>query len=77
MMDGSKWKLTKSLDGLIHYCYTETSGQPQQYTSQHEAIFSKDFTNMKISYDFGSMGMPVQIVGIYVCLGDGKQLAED
>lgn len=32
---------------------------------------------MKISYDFGSMGMPVQIVGIYVCLGDGKQLAED
>lgn len=23
------------------------------------------------------MRMPVQMVGIYVCLGDGKQLAED
>lgn len=77
MMDGSEWKLTKSLDGLIHYRYTGTSGQIQQYTRLHEAIFNKDYSKMKIRYDFGPVGMPVQMVGIYVCLGDGKQLAED
>lgn len=77
MMDGPKWKLTKSLDGLIHYRYTGTSGQIQQYTRLHEAIFNNDFSKIKIRYEFGSMGMPVQMVGIYVCLGDGKQLAED
>lgn len=77
MMDGSEWKLTKSLDGLIHYRYTSTSGQIQQYTRLHEAIFNKDFSKMKIRYEVGPMGMPVQMVGIYVCLGDGKQLAED
>lgn len=77
MMDGSEWKLTKSLDGLVHYRYTGTSGQIQQYTRLHEAIFNKDFSKMKIRYEFGPMGMPVQMVGIYVCLGDGKQLAED
>lgn len=32
---------------------------------------------MKIRYEFGPMGMPVQMVRIYVCIGDGKQLAED
>ena len=77
MMDGSEWKLTKSLDGLVHYRYTGTSGQIQQYTKLHEVIFNKNFSKMKIRYDFGPMGVPVQMVGIYVCLGDGKQLAED
>lgn len=77
MMDGSNWKQAKSLDGLIHYRYTGTSGQPQQYTRLHEAIFNKDFSKMKIRYEFSPMGMPVQMVGIYVCLGDGKLLAED
>lgn len=77
MMDGSEWELTKSLDGLVHYRYTGTSGQIQQYTRLHEAIFNKDFSKMKIRYEFGPMGMTVQMVGIYVCLGDGKQLAED
>lgn len=77
MMDGSQWSLTKSMDGLVHYRYTGTSGQPQQYTRLQEAVFNKDFSKMKILYAFGPMGMPVQMVGIYVCLGDGKQLAED
>ena len=77
MMDGSQWKLTKTLDGLIHYRYTGTSGQSQQYTRLQEAVFNKDFSKMKIIYAFGPMGMSVHMVGIYVCLGDGKQLAED
>lgn len=77
MTDGSEWERTKSLDGLIHYRYTGISGQPQPYTRPQEAIFKKDFSKMKIHYEFGPMGMPVQMVGIYVCLGDGKQFAED
>lgn len=77
MMDGSLWKLNKSIDGLIHYRYTGTSRQPQPYTQQFEAIFNKDFSQMKICYAFGPIGMTVNMVGIYSYLGDGKQLAED
>lgn len=77
MMDGSQWKQTKSMDGFIHYRNTGTSGLPQPYTKLQEAVFNKDFTKMKIRYTFGPMGMPVQMVGIYTCLGEGKQLAEE
>ncbi len=77
MMDGTKWKRIQSTDGLIHYRYVSGSGITQPYTKPIETIFNKDFSKMKIRYEFGPMGMPIQMVGIYVCLGDGKQLAED
>ena len=77
MMDGSQWKLTKSLDGNIHYRYTGTTSQAQPYTQFIEAIFNKDYSKMNIRYVFGPMGMGIQMEGKYSYLGDGKQLAED
>lgn len=77
MMDGTQWKQTKSLDGNIHYRYTGTTGQNQQYTQLIEVIFNKDFSKMNIRYVFGPIGMGIQMVGKYSYLGDGKQLAED
>lgn len=77
MMDGTQWKQTKSSDGNLHYRYTGTNGQNQPYIQLLEAIFNKDYSKMNIRYVFGPMGMGVQMVGKYSCLGDGKQLAED
>lgn len=77
MMDGSEWEQVRASDGLVHYRYTGTSGQTQRYTRLQEAVFNKDFSKMKIRYSFGPVGMPVQMVGNYVCLGYGKQLAEE
>lgn len=77
MMDGSQWKQIKSYDGNLHYRYTGTTGQNQPYTQLLEAIFNKDYSKMNIRYVFGPMGMGVQMVGKYSCLGDGKQLAKD
>lgn len=77
MMDGTKWQRTKSIDGLIHYKYVGTNGQPQKFTVLQEAIFSPDWTKMKIRYSFGMPGMLVPMVGVYNLLGDGKQLAID
>ena len=77
MMDGTKWMKSNSFDGNIHYRYIGTDGQPERFTHYIEAIFNADFTKMNIPYAFGPVGMSVQMVGKYSCLGDGKQLAEE
>ena len=77
MMDDTQWKRTKSLDGNIHYRYTDTIGQNHPYTQLVEAIFNKDYSKMNIRYVFGPVGMGVQMVGKYSYIGDGKQPAED
>lgn len=77
MMDGTMWKKSRSLDGNVHYRYVGTNGQTERFTQYIEAIFNTDFSKMNIRYTFGPMGMSLQMVGKYSCLGDGKQLAED
>lgn len=77
MMDGTKWKKSRSLEGNIHYQYIGTNGQPERFTQYIEAIFNPDFTKMNIRYAFGPMGMSIQMIGKYSCLGEGKQLAEE
>lgn len=77
MMDGTKWKKSKSIDGNIHYRYVGTNGQPERFTQYIEAIFNTDLSKMNIRYTFGPIGMSIQMVGKYSCLGDGKQLAEE
>lgn len=77
MMDGTTWEKSSSFDGNIHYRYVGTNGQPERFTQYIEAIFNADYTKMNIRYAFGPMGMSVQMVGKYSCLGDGKQPAEE
>lgn len=77
MVDGTKWKKSKSLDGNIHYQYVGTNSQLERFTQYIEAIFNSDFTKMNIRYIFGPKGMGVQMVGKYSYLGDGKRPAED
>lgn len=77
MMDGTRWERVKSIDGLLHYRFVGSSQPLQPYTQLYEAVFKKDFSKLVIRYSFGPMGMAVQMIGRYSCLGEGKQLAED
>lgn len=77
MMDGTRWILKPSNDGLIHYKYAGTSGQSQPYTQLIETVFNNNYSKMRIRYDFGPMGMTVPIIGLFRYIGDGKELAEE